>query len=104
MSTRPGSQSGSNDRSDRGVATSGAIPSRPVVGYPDWFYPSHAEPPPWVAAFVAVVEEARPSIESRSVNALTSDQVLAFLRPGLVALGYEVEAGKRKSEKITAVA
>ena len=26
--------------------------------------------------------------------------MLAFLRPGLVELGYEVEAGKRKAEKI----
>ena len=43
---------------------------------------------------------ARPSIESRAVDALTSDHLLAFLRPGLVELGSEVEAGKHKAEKI----
>jgi hypothetical protein len=79
----------------------GAVPSNAVADYPDWFYyPSHAEPPAWVAGFVAVVKAARSSIESRSIDALTSDHVLAFLRPGLVELGYEVEAGKRKAEKI----
>jgi hypothetical protein len=72
-----------------------------VADYPDWFYyPSHAEPPVWVANFVDVVNSSRASIESRSVDALTSDLVLAFLRPGLTALGYEVEAGKHKAEKI----
>jgi hypothetical protein len=72
-----------------------------VVDYPNWFYyPPPAQPPTWVEDFVEVVRSARSSIESRSVDALTSDQVLAFLRPGLQSLGYEVEAGKRKAEKI----
>lgn len=31
---------------------------------------------------------------------LTSDEVLAVLRPGLLGLGFEVEAGKRKRDKI----
>ena len=31
---------------------------------------------------------------------LTSDDVLAVVRPDLVALGFEVEAGKKKEEKI----
>jgi hypothetical protein len=72
-----------------------------MADYPDWFYyPPPAQPAAWVADFVEVVRSARPSVESRSVDALTSDQVLAFLRPGLEALGYEVEAGQHKSEKI----
>ena len=69
--------------------------------YPDWFYfPSHAEPPGWVTDFVRVIESCRASIESRSIDSLNSDQVLAILRPGLTELGYEVEAGKHKAEKI----
>jgi hypothetical protein len=72
-----------------------------MADYPDWFYyPSHAEPPAWVTEFIGVVRSSRVSIESRSVEALTSDQVLAFLRPGLTKPGYEVEAGKHRAEKI----
>jgi hypothetical protein len=50
--------------------------------------------------FVDVVRTSRASIESRSVDSLTSDQVLALLRPGLEKLGFDVESGKRKAEKI----
>jgi hypothetical protein len=72
-----------------------------MADYPDWFYfPSHSEPPGWVADFVGVVRSCQVSIESRSIDSLTSDQVLAVLRPGLTELGYEVEAGKHKAEKI----
>ena len=59
-----------------------------MADYPDWFYyPSHAEPPTWVVDFVAVVRSCQAAIESRSINSLTSDQVLAVLRPGLTELG-----------------
>jgi len=34
------------------------------------------------------------------VDGLTSDKVLAHLRPGLLKLGYEVEGGKHRTEKI----
>ena len=69
--------------------------------YPDWFfYPSREQPPPWVHGFIDVVSEARDQIDSRSVASLTSDSVLASLRPGLIALGYEVESGKHQAEKI----
>jgi hypothetical protein len=43
---------------------------------------------------------AREAIDSGTVDGLTSDQVLSALRPGLVALGFEVEAGKDRAEKI----
>lgn len=42
----------------------------------------------------------RGAIESKSVNSLTSDKVLALLRPELVSLGYEVESGKHAAERI----
>lgn len=48
-----------------------------------------------VGAFLAVHE----SINSEN-NTLVSDQVLAEVRPGLVKLGYEVEAGKQRIDKI----
>jgi hypothetical protein len=69
--------------------------------YPEWFwYPSRDRPPDWVEAFVTVVSGVKSEIDSGTVEGLTSDKVLAFLRPGLVALGYEVEAGKHRVEKI----
>ena len=72
-----------------------------VDDYPDWFYyPAHEQPPSWVGTFVGIVASCRTEIESRSVSSLTSDQVLGILRPGLVGLGYEVEAGKHRIERI----
>jgi hypothetical protein len=72
-----------------------------VLGYPDWtYYPVHDQPPAWVTEFVAAVAACRVDIESRSVSSLTSDQVLAVLRPRLMELGYEVEAGKHRLERI----
>lgn len=35
-----------------------------------------------------------------SAVAATSDKALAILRPGLVGMGFDVEAGKRKTDKI----
>lgn len=35
-----------------------------------------------------------------TVDGLTSDKVLAHLRPGLLKLGYEVEGGKHRADKI----
>lgn len=35
-----------------------------------------------------------------TIGHLTSDVVLSFLRPGLDALGYEVESGKAAAQKI----
>lgn len=69
--------------------------------YPEWiYYPSHVRPPDWVPPFLAVVAGAESTIDSHSVDSLTSDLVLAQLRPGLQALGFEVEAGKQRDQKI----
>jgi hypothetical protein len=46
------------------------------------------------------VRASESEIRSDLVDGLTSDAVLAKLRPGLVALGYEVEAGKKAEQKI----
>lgn len=43
---------------------------------------------------------ARGAIDSSTVSGLNSDAVPAHLRPGLEALGYEVEGGKAKVQKI----
>ena len=46
------------------------------------------------------VGDCRIQIESRTIESLTSDKVLALLRPELLKLGYEVESGKHQTEKI----
>ena len=69
--------------------------------YPLWFsYPPDQPTPAWVAGFVEVVSSARGSVDSRKTENLTSDKVLAHLRPGLELLGFQVEAGKKAAEKI----
>ena len=68
--------------------------------YPLWkYYPSRARPPDWVAPIIAAFAASRGELDTASVRS-TSDAALAVLRPALVALGFEVEAGKKKTEKI----
>jgi excisionase family DNA binding protein len=52
-----------------------------------------------VAGVVQAFSEAEDSIDSH-VHPTTSDSALAVLRPALLALGFEVEAGKKKVEKL----
>ena len=72
-----------------------------AADYPSWkFYPSRARPPDWVDPLIAAFKAAQPVLDSREHQGITSDAALAALRPSLVALGFEVEAGKRKADKI----
>jgi hypothetical protein len=72
-----------------------------AADYPEWFfYPADQPPPDWVWDFTSVVEDARGKIDSRKVDGLQSDFVLKQLRPGLELLGYEVESGKHRAEKV----
>jgi hypothetical protein len=72
-----------------------------MSAYPQWFYyPSRNPPPEWVPPFVNVVAQAKPTIGSASVSGLTSDLVLGHLRDGLLGLGFRVEGGKTRSQKI----
>jgi hypothetical protein len=69
--------------------------------YPEWYwYPASTKPAPWARDFVAAVREERLQIDSGTVNGLTSDTVLARLRPGLVKLGFQVEASKAAPDRI----
>lgn len=65
--------------------------------YPLWkYYLSSATPPLWVRDFVAAVAAARPLIDTANISGLTSNKVLAALKPGLERLQYEVEDPARK--------
>lgn len=73
-----------------------------MAAYPRWaFYPARDKPPDWVSDFVGIVSTARPSIGSAKVPGLTSDIVLAHLRPGLEGIGFRIEAGKKATDRIT---
>lgn len=70
--------------------------------YPTWkFYPSRSEPPAWVTDVVAAFAAVSAEIDSQANHGVTSDAALAFLRPGLMSLGFEIESGKTKAGKIT---
>jgi hypothetical protein len=69
--------------------------------YPTWkFYPSRSEPPAWVADVVAAFAAVGAEIDSRANHGVTSDAALAAVRPGLVALGFDVESGKTRAGRI----
>lgn len=69
--------------------------------YPLWkFYPSRSPAPAWVTDVVAAFTHAGPQIDSRLNTGLSSDAALAVLRPRLVQLGFDIEAGKTAAGKI----
>lgn len=73
-----------------------------MSSFPRWaYYPSRDPPPKWVHELVAAVAAVRVDIDSAVVSGLQSDGVLAKLRPGLEAVGFRVESGKRKASRIT---
>jgi hypothetical protein len=53
-----------------------------------------------VGPFVAVVQAAEQGISTPAGGRLESDGVLLKLAPGLLALGYTVEKGKKAADKI----
>jgi hypothetical protein len=71
------------------------------MDYPQWsYFPSHQPAPDWACEFLEVVAKAQAEVDSEKVDGLTSDVVLAHLRPGLEKLGYLVELSKRRDDKI----
>lgn len=77
------------------------MPPSSSAPYPSWqFYPTRSPAPTWVPPAVAAFTDARPQIDIRTNHGVTSDAALAVVRPALVALGYEIEAGKKASGKI----
>ena len=81
-----------------GVGIVNVVPS---PDYPSWcYYPTSDRPAQWVIDVIQVVAAAQADIDSAKAAHLTSDNVLAFLRPGLEGLGYHVESGKTRLQKI----
>ena len=61
------------------------------------FFPKSQEPPELVRSVVQAFEHAAAETD---LTPRKSDAVLAIVRPGLQALGFQVETGKHASEKI----
>ena len=69
--------------------------------YPRWrYYPQHVAPQNWVEELVDVFSNAQGEIDSSKVQGLESDGVLKVIRPGLQSLGYLVEKGKKKTDRL----
>lgn len=69
--------------------------------YPQWFYyPQQTRPPDWAQHFADTVAGAQAAIDSRTVDGLGSNDVLAALRRGLEGQGYKVEGGRRREQLI----
>jgi hypothetical protein len=69
--------------------------------YPIWkFYPVRLPAPDWAPEVLGVFRQGRKKIDSSTNKGVKSDDCLAVLRPGLEAIGFEVEAGKSATDKI----
>ena len=64
-------------------------------------FPRTQTPPDFLSEVIAVFDLHLPEIGTvHREKGLTSNETLAVLRPDLVALGFGVEAGKRRQDKI----
>jgi hypothetical protein len=67
----------------------------------EWFYfPQSLEPPPLARHVVSAFEEVQPEIASPD-HTLDANSVLLKARPRLESLGFRVEFGKKKAERIS---
>ncbi|MDQ3648242.1 MAG: hypothetical protein M3433_06620 [Actinomycetota bacterium] len=70
--------------------------------YPAWkFYPSRSPAPSWVPDLVDAFAGESSQIASTANHGVSSDAALGVLRPVLTELGFHIEAGKSKADKIT---
>src|SRR5258708_4095199 len=63
------------------------------------YYPRWQASPPWVPDMAKVFAGCQGLIDT-ATNGNVSDAVLRLLRPGLIELGFEVEAGKTRESKL----
>ena len=71
------------------------------MSYPRWqYFPAYSQPPAWVTDFIGAVADSRTLMDSVAVDGLTSDNALHALAERLEELGYQVETGKKASQKI----
>lgn len=64
------------------------------------YYPYSNSPPEIVRQVVGAFEDVAPQIDSAK-HQFKSNDVLKLVRPGLESIGFDVERGKKKEEKIS---
>jgi len=70
------------------------------TAYPRYIYfPRWQAAPAWVVQVVQVFAVQQPAIDTATL-ANTSDVILQLVRPGLETLGFQVEAGKLRENKL----
>ena len=65
------------------------------------YYQERSAAPLWVADLVGFFASARSEIDSRAVQGKKSEGILRELAPGLLNLGYLVEASKKQPDLIS---
>lgn len=64
-------------------------------------FPSTEPPPSFVSQIASVFQHNEIQIGTQNIKkGFTSDEVLGYLRPDLLSLGFQVEMGKTKLDKI----
>ena len=69
--------------------------------YLQWsYFPRFSSPPSWMIEAIEAIDSQKSQIESRLHDRLHSDEVLEHIRIPLENLGWEIEKGKTKLQKI----
>jgi hypothetical protein len=69
--------------------------------YLQWsYFPRFSSPPSWMIDTIQAINSKQSQIESRLHDKLDSDEVLEHIRMPLENLGWEIEKGKTKAQKI----
>lgn len=76
------------------------------VPYPLWsYFPRNARPETWALELTEAVKLHRSTLDTTEMSTvgvakLTSDEVFGVLRPSLQSLGFKVESGKARGQRI----
>lgn len=69
--------------------------------YLQWsYFPRFSSPPSWMIEAIEAIDSQKSQIESKLHDRLHSDEVLEHVRIPLENLGWEIEKGKTKVQKI----
>ena len=83
------------------MTVDGSCSNREATAMINWNYFPRSKPcPPPLEAVVAAFDAVAKSIDSEVQDDLPSNAVLAYVAPGLEALGYHVERGKAAKDKV----
>ena len=69
--------------------------------YPRWrYFPAYRRLPQFLSDLIRTFADLRDGLDSRERLGLKSDDALAVLRPALMQAGWDVEQGKKASQRI----